>query len=490
MADPDPSTPQTRRLAAAALVGGALLAGLAASRVRRASAVLGFGALVVAGYVGPLVRASRRPPIPPLTAADLPPGADLPTVSLVVAGRDEAAVLPHLVRDVAAQDHRAADGSPRFELIVVDDRSTDGTAEAVWTAARGAGIEPLTRVLRRGPPAESGTEAIAAAGLPDGKGAALTAAQPELCRGDIVSVLDADARIPPDYARRVASYVARGAEAVTARRRMVRDGGPGGALEGWLIQAQDDEQTADGEIQRGRWALGGLSEFRGNGISVRRDLLAQVGGWRAVALTEDLDLSSRLAARFGTNVAWAIDAVVWEEPVTALGPLWRQRRRWAEGIVRRQLELTPAVLASPRLSVFAKLDYLAYSAQTALPVSLAGAAIGGLAGGRRRPALVLTACYLAAGTLLAFDALRWTTDLDGAPLTARARAARAIAVTCFSGHWLAALPVGWLRVARGRGPMRYAKMAHAGAPVDWAPSTAEAPTEAGTRPAEAGGPGR
>ncbi len=39
----------------------------------------------------------------------------------------EAGVVGALVRDIAAQDHRAADGSPLFDLVVIDDRSDDGT---------------------------------------------------------------------------------------------------------------------------------------------------------------------------------------------------------------------------------------------------------------------------------------------------------------------------------------------------------------------------
>ena len=105
--------------------------------------VVGSIGIVVAG-LAPIMTASRRPPIPP-DPAPLDPDAPPPTISVVVAGRDEANVLPRLVADVAAQDHRGPDGQPRFELIVVDDRSTDGTAEAVMAAADAPSVSPASR---------------------------------------------------------------------------------------------------------------------------------------------------------------------------------------------------------------------------------------------------------------------------------------------------------------------------------------------------------
>lgn len=396
------------------------------------------------GYVLPLALASRRPPIVP-AAAPLDAEAPPPTFTVLVAARDEATVLPALVRDVAAQGHRAADGTPLFELVVVDDRSTDGSGEAVLRAAADAAISDRVRVIRR--------EGV---GLPDGKGAALTAAQPDACRGDVIVVLDADARIGPAFLGRLARYIAAGAGALSARRRILD------ADESWLAGAQADEQTLDGEIQRGRWALGGCSEFRGNGIVVRRDLLAAVGGWRAEALTEDLDLSSRLAAQFGVTVGWVLDAEVWEEPVRTLAGLIRQRDRWAEGALRRAFEHGLQVLRSRSLSRRARLDFAAYAGQLAIPTVIVGALAGAAVRGRPGPALILLAAYLGAGGALAWDGLRWESDAEGEGLTPAVRARRAVRVALFNGIWLVAVPGALWRLGTRQGRVGYAKMDHVG----------------------------
>jgi hypothetical protein len=440
------TTPTTWRVAALGLLAGGAALGYIAGGRRFGRIVPLVTAGVAIGCAVPVALASRRPPISPCLAAEALEGTAMPpTFTVLVGARDEAGVLPQLVRDVARQDHRTADGKPLFELVVVDDRSVDGSGEAVMAAARSAGIETITRVIRRD-----------GAGLPDGKGAALTAAQPDVCRGDVVLVLDADARIEPSFLRLAAGYFAAGARAVTARRRII------GAERDDLAGAQADEQTLDGELNRGRWGLGGCSEFRGNGIMIRRDLLAEVGGWRAAALTEDIDLSSRVAATAGDRVAWAIDVEVWEEPVRDMAGLWRQRLRWAEGALRRAFEHGPAVVSSTRLPLGSRLDFVAYVGQLAVPAVVLGAAACAITTGRKRTLLVVASGYLGVSAGLGWDSLRWETGADGRPLRRGERLRRAARVSLFNGLWLLVVPRALANLAFRGGPVRYEKMSHDG----------------------------
>ena len=440
-------TPDTWRQAAFAILGGGLAAGYIGSRNRAIGRAItaGFGLALASAL--PIAVASRRPPIDATTAAAAPHARNV-TFSVLVAARDEATVLPNLIADVAAQDHRGDAGRPLFELIVIDDRSADGTPQAVLRAASAAGIGGVTRLLRR-----------AGSDVADGKGAALTAVSPDACHGDVIVVLDADARIGPTFLSVIADYISLGIEALTVRRRVLD------ADTSHLARAQADEQLADGEIQRGRWALGGCSEFRGNGIVVRRDLLARVGGWRD-ALTEDLDLSSRIAAREGVRVAWLLDAEVWEEPVRDAAALWRQRVRWAEGALRRLFEHGPAVMRSERLSVAARVDFAAYAMQLVAPPVVLGALVGAIVNRHAGLARRLLAAYAATAAAIGFDALRWERAVDGRALRLDERARRAARLAAFGSIWIAAVPAALWRLATRRGVVSYDKMPHAGA-GDW-----------------------
>jgi hypothetical protein len=196
---------------------------------------------------------------------------------------------------------------------------------------------------------------------------------------------------------------------------------------------------------------------------IRRDLLASVGGWRASALTEDIDLSSRIAAAAGERVAWALDAEIWEEPVRSVGQLWRQRLRWAEGAFRRAFEHGPAVMSSEMLPIAARLDFLTYVGQLAVPPIVLGAAAASLVTGRRRSLLSIVVGYLGISAFLGWDALRWERRADGTPLRAGERLGRSMRVSLFNGLWLLVVPRALLDLALRRGPIEYVKMAHVGA---------------------------
>jgi chlorobactene glucosyltransferase len=105
-------------------------------------------ALLVAGLVATVLAAVALPvnlgAFPRLSRAarGLPPGR-LPRVSVVIPARDEAASIERTVRSHLAQDY------PDLQVVVVDDRSTDGTAKIVEALSRGdsrvsvvAGREP------------------------------------------------------------------------------------------------------------------------------------------------------------------------------------------------------------------------------------------------------------------------------------------------------------------------------------------------------------
>ena len=196
---------------------------------------------------------------------------------------------------------------------------------------------------------------------------------------------------------------------------------------------------------------------------IRRDLLAEAGGWRAEALTEDIDLSSRIAALAGERVGWALDAEVWEEPVRSVGDLWHQRLRWAEGAFRRAFEHGPAVLTSDRLPIGARIDFAAYVAQLAVPAVVAGAAVSSVATGRRGGLAAIVAGYLGISALLGWDSLRWERGFHGVPLGWGERARRTVRVSIFNGLWLLVVPRALADLAFRRGPIHYSKMEHDGA---------------------------
>ncbi|MFC6224787.1 glycosyltransferase [Hymenobacter artigasi] len=107
------------------------------------------------------------------------------TFSVLIAARNEAANLPDLLRDLAAQTLPAG----RFEVLIANDHSTDATAALVTAAAQETGFH--LRLIEL-PPAQTGK-----------KEALLTALH--AARAPWLVCTDADCRLGPDW---LAAYAA------------------------------------------------------------------------------------------------------------------------------------------------------------------------------------------------------------------------------------------------------------------------------------------
>ena len=143
--------------------------------------------------LGPVVTLVRARFSRSLDGERADPPHDPPLVSLVIPARNEARNIGPCVESALASDY------PRLEVIVVDDHSTDATAEIVRAiAARDTRLQVIT------PPP-----------LPDGwfgKQWACAAGAAE-SRGEVLGFMDADTRQAPDLVTRtVNAMLSRGAD--------------------------------------------------------------------------------------------------------------------------------------------------------------------------------------------------------------------------------------------------------------------------------------
>jgi 1,2-diacylglycerol 3-beta-glucosyltransferase len=252
--------------------------------------------------------------------------AEWPTVSVLIPAHNEESVIANTLKYVLGQDY------PKMEVVVIDDHSTDATGQILEQF-------PVRVVTRRN--------------LPDrGKSEALNAGL-EVVTGEIVCVFDADSEMAPDFLRRAVAPLVRDPSlaGVQAQVRMYN------RHHNFLTAAQDDEFALYNEIlQVGRMTVGGASALGGNGQLTRRRAVGNVGGWSPASLTEDLDLTVRLFLAGQGRIYHATDAIVWQEGVTTLPALVRQRTRWAEGMLRCYGEFAGALLRSPNVATILRWD--------------------------------------------------------------------------------------------------------------------------------------
>lgn len=265
-----------------------------------------------------------------------------PFISIMIPAHNEENVITKTVENVLELHYE------KFEIIVIDDRSYDNTANVINDLQER--YEKVSALIRN-------KDAF------PGKSAVLNDAMP-FAHGEAILVLDADARIEPDFLTRLVPSLEGDDVGAVQARKVIHN-----KDYNFLTRCQNNEYTLDTHFQVGRDAVKGAVELRGNGELIKRVALESIGGWNNHTITDDLDMSTKLHIK-GWDVRFCSDVVVYEEGIIYLTPLFRQRRRWLEGSIRRYLENFGEALISDDISLRAKLDMTAYISEFIMPIWL------------------------------------------------------------------------------------------------------------------------
>ena len=237
-----------------------------------------------------LRRVARRP------ALARPPGP----VSVVVPAFNEAATIVSTVRSLVASEHPV-------EVVVVDDGSTDGTADAV-EALRLPGVQ----VVRK----PNG-------GKPSALNVGIAAA-----RHDLVVLMDGDTVFEPATVGHLVGPFADPRVGAVAGNARVAD------RRSIVARWQHIEYVIGFNIDRRvQDAWGVVTTVPGAIGAYRREALVDVGGVSDDTLAEDTDLTIALG-RAGWRVVYEPAARAWTDAPSSFAQLWRQRYRWSYGIMQ------------------------------------------------------------------------------------------------------------------------------------------------------------
>lgn len=246
--------------------------------------------------------------------------SSLPMVSIVVPAYNEGIVIQTALRALTSLDY------PNYEVIVIDDGSTDDTYEKAIEVARSS-LEVSIRVITK---------------RNAGKAEALNTGM-TLARGEFILNMDGDTKLSrntlrvciPHFNNPAIGAVAGNVKVINRENMWTRIQ----SLE--YVEGLAMARKAQSFIRSVNIIPGPIGIFR-------KSVLQQVGGYDHDTFAEDCDLTLKLLMR-GWHIAYEPNAIAWVETPSRLLDLLKQRYRWTRGILQATKKHSKA-LWQPRKS--------------------------------------------------------------------------------------------------------------------------------------------
>ena len=226
-------------------------------------------------------------------------------VTIIVPVYNEEAVIGGALRSLLALDY------PAYDILVIDDGSTDRTSEVV-SAMAGRYGDVNVRVVRK----RNG-----------GKASALNTGI-HLAATPFILCMDGDSRLAPDTLRRALRHFADPrVGAVAGNVKVVNRNNVWTRLQALeYIEGLNLARRAQGFLHAVNIIPGPIGVFR-------RDTLVAVGGYDTDTFAEDADLTLKILTN-GWHIVYEEGAIAWTEAPEDFLDLIQQRYRWTRGILQ------------------------------------------------------------------------------------------------------------------------------------------------------------
>ncbi|WP_261789076.1 glycosyltransferase [Methanosarcina siciliae] len=243
-----------------------------------------------------------------------------PFISIVVPAYNEEKVIAHCIESILASDYS------EYEVILVDDGSSDNT------------LEEMQRY-------ETSSRVIVVTKKNGGKASALNMGL-NLAKGEVIFFVDADGIFAPDtISKMLGGFSSEDVGAVCGSDAPVNLDKLQTLLANLLTH------VGTGFVRRALDTIDCLPVVSGNIGAFRRITLEKTGPFLEGFIGEDIELTWRVH-KAGYKVAFQPWAIVYVEVPSTIKGLWKQRVRWARGLLKTAY-IHRDMLFNPRYGLFA-----------------------------------------------------------------------------------------------------------------------------------------